>query len=235
MKIGLAAYEYRNHDIDFNLSQMERALQAAQGKAEIVCFGEAFLQGFDALCWEFETDQDVAITRNSPMMACICAMTVRYGVDLAFGYFELDGDCIYSAYAVVEKGEILHNYRRITKNWKEYTRTDRHYREGTEAVPFQYHGRSCTVALCGDLWICPERFSANDLLIWPIYVNFSLRDWVKEIPAYAKQALLACKNAVMINSITEAPPSHGNSFFFSEAAVKDSLGFDREGILYLAL
>ena len=49
MRIGLASYEVKNKDVAFNLSQMERAMEKAQGKVELLCFGEAFLQGFDAL------------------------------------------------------------------------------------------------------------------------------------------------------------------------------------------
>lgn len=49
MRIGLASYEVKNKDVAFNLSQMERAMEKARGKVELLCFGEAFLQGFDAL------------------------------------------------------------------------------------------------------------------------------------------------------------------------------------------
>lgn len=49
MKIGLASYKFINQDLSFNLSQIEKAMQAAQGSVDLLCFGETFLQGFDAL------------------------------------------------------------------------------------------------------------------------------------------------------------------------------------------
>ena len=45
MKIGLVSYRSENKNIPFNLMQIERALKEAQGQAELLCFGEAFLQG----------------------------------------------------------------------------------------------------------------------------------------------------------------------------------------------
>ena len=43
--------------IAFNISQIEKALSAAQGRVDLLCFGEAFLQGFDSLSWDYETDK----------------------------------------------------------------------------------------------------------------------------------------------------------------------------------
>ena len=55
----MASYRSENRNIAFNVSQIERALKDAQGKVDLLCFGEAFLQGFDSMCWKYETDQDV--------------------------------------------------------------------------------------------------------------------------------------------------------------------------------
>ena len=49
MKIGLASYRCENKNIEFNISRIERAMRKVQGKADLLCFGEAFLQGFDSL------------------------------------------------------------------------------------------------------------------------------------------------------------------------------------------
>ena len=45
LKIGLASYRFVNNDMRFNISQIEKGMKAAQGKADLLCFGEAFLQG----------------------------------------------------------------------------------------------------------------------------------------------------------------------------------------------
>ena len=231
MKIGLASYRFQNRNITFNLSQIEKALQESQGKVDLLCFGETFLQGFDSLCWEFQTDKDMAITQDSIVMQRICNLTVKYRTDLLFGYVEREGDSIYSSCAVIAQGKLIHNYRRISKNWKEYDRTDCHYCEGTAADAFLYHGRKIMIALCGDLWLFPERFQSNDLLIWPVYVNFDMEEWTTCEQEYADQALVACPKALMINSITDDPVSHGNAFYFHNGKIEQKLGYDREAVL----
>ena len=231
MKLGLASYRFRNGDIDFNLSQIEKALKECQGRADLLCFGETFLQGFDSLVWNYETDKNMAITQDSLQMRKLCDLTLRYGTDLLFGYIEKEGESLYSSCAVIEQGRLIHNYRRISQNWKEYNRTDNHYQEGTTTGEFRYHGHEIMIALCGDLWLFPERFQTKELLIWPVYVNFDLEEWKTCEQEYAQQALLACPKAVMINSITDDPVSHGNAFYFHNGNVENKLDYDTEKVL----
>ena len=160
-----------------------------------------------------------------------CNLTVQYQTDLLLWYIERENNSIYSSCAVLAEGQLIHNYRRISENWKEYNRTDNHYCEGTTTEEFLYHGRKIMIALCGDLWLYPQRFKTEDLLIWPIYVNFDREEWKTCEQEYAEQALKACKKTVMINSITEDPVSHGNSFYFLNGEIKDKLDYDTEDIL----
>lgn len=231
MKIGLASYEFINNNMEFNVLRIEKAMKAAQGKADILCFGETFLQGFDCLSWDYEKDKHIAAESDSAVIQRLCRMTEKYGVDLLFGYVEKFEDSIYSSCAVIEKGELIYNYRRISKGWKEYSITDEHYKEGTAAEGFQYHGHNIKIALCGDMWDFPERFKTDDLLIWSIYVNFSLDEWGKYETEYAEQAALASKRVLMVNSISEKPKAHGGSFYFLDGKIEEKLDFDREDIL----
>ncbi len=231
MKLGLAAYRFRNKDIAFNLAQIEKAMKENRDRADLLCFGETFLQGFDSLDWEYEKDKNMAITQDSSVMQKLCRLTVQYETDLLLGYVERDGESLYSSCVVMEQGKIIHNYRRISKNWKEYNKTDYHYCEGTTTDEFWYHGKKIMIALCGDLWLHPERFKTEDLLIWPVYVNFDLEEWNTCEQEYADQALLACRKTVMINSITEEPVSHGNAFYFYNGKVEQKLGYDKESVL----
>ncbi len=233
MKIGLAAYRFINNDIAFNMVQIEKAMKAAQGKAELLCFGEAFLQGFDALNWDYEHDREVAVTQDSDIIRSIRAMTVRYGVDLLFGYLEREGDYLYSACMVIENGKILHNYRRISKGWKEYSRTGAHYCEGIDTPDFLYKGRLFRIALCGDLWDYPERFKTEATLLWPVYVNFSLPEWQQYEQEYAQQAALAASQTLLINSITEDPEAIGGAFCYENGRITARLSYNTEGILYV--
>lgn len=231
MKIGLVSYEFINNDISFNISQIEKAMKSSQGKADFLCFGESFLQGFDSLNWNYEHDKQIAISNTSPIMQKLCSMTMQYGVDLLFGYIEKCGDSIYSSCAFIEKGKVTHNYRRISKGWKEYKISDEHYKEGSHAIEFLYQEQRLMIALCGDMWDFPEKFKTNGILIWPVYVNFTLEEWQAYEPEYAEQAVLAANHALMINSISKNPKSHGGAFVFASGKTVNKLPYDIEGIL----
>ncbi len=101
----------------------------------------------------------------------IKALTKEIGIDVLFGYNELDDDTLYSSCALIADGKIIHNYRRISRGWKEYSKTDEHYKEGSSVEVFDYKGKKCIIGLCGDLCDYPERFAlGEDLLLWPVYV-----------------------------------------------------------------
>lgn len=231
MKIGLASYEFRNNDVAFNISQMEKAMKSAQGKADLLCFGETFLQGFDALSWNYEADKDIAVSADSEVMKRLCGMTVRYGTDLLFGYIEKCGDVLYSSCALMEAGKLAYNYRRISKGWKEYSITDEHYAEGCDTCEILYRGQRVQIALCGDMWEYPERFQTEGILIWPVYVNFELDEWARYEGEYAAQSLLAARKTLMVNPLSQEPRSHGGAFCFADGEVQEKLSCDTEGIL----
>ena len=232
MRIGLVSYRCKNKDIPFNISQIERALKEAQGKVDLLCFGEAFLQGFDSLCWNYETDLHIAVDLHSETIQLLCSLTVQYDTALLTGYIEKDQNRIYSSCAVIEGGQVVHNYRRISKGWKEYTKTDSHYCEGSVTGEFDLHGQKIMIALCGDLWDYPKRFRTDHLLIWPVYVNYTLEDWNNGVlDDYARQALSAGKDVLMINPIDTDPVSHGGAFRFQNGTVTDRTPFDQESIL----
>ena len=233
MRIGLVSCRCENRNTAFNLRQIERAMQRAAGKADLLCFGEAFLQGFDALCWDYAADKTVALAPDSEAFALLRSWTVRYGVSLITGYIERDREELYSSCAVLSDGQILHNYRRISKGWKEFTKTDGHYCEGSDTRPFQLHGKRITLALCGDLWEAPDRFKTEQLLIWPVYVNYTPEEWAAgALDEYAAQAALAAKDVLMINPLDTCPVNHGGAFHFQGGRVIARLPFDQEGILF---
>ena len=231
MRIGLVSYRCENRNIEFNMGQIERAMKLSEGKADLLCFGEAFLQGFDSLCWDYETDRRTALELSSGTISRLREWTVRYGVSLMTGYIEKDGGKLYSSCAVLSKGEIVHNYRRISKGWKEYSITDDHYCEGTDTSPFRLDGKEIGLALCGDLWDFPDRFRTENLLIWPVYVNYTTEDWNSGVlEEYAAQAALAAKDVLMVNPLDNDPENHGGSFRFHDGQVVARLPFDKEDI-----
>ncbi len=226
MRIGLASYPFVNNDVGHNLAQMEAALRLAQGKVELLCFGETFLQGFDALSWNYADDKHIALSADSEPMRFAAQLTHNYGVGLLFGYIERQKDWLFSSCAVMDNGKLIHNYRRISRGWKDFRRTDDHYREGTETGTFWCRERQLTVALCGDLWDFPERFRYGCPLIWPVYVNFSLKEWEENEADYARQAQKAAEQTLMVNSISREPKSHGGAFYFVNGQLRQKLAYD---------
>ncbi len=231
MKVGLVSFRCKNKDIPYNLSQIERAMRQVQGKVDLICFGEAYLQGFDCLCWDYKTDKDIAVALSSEPIRQLCLLTKKYGVALITGYIEKDQDSLYSSCIVIEDGRILHNYRRVSKGWKKYWLTDEHYKEGDSIREFEFHGIKINLALCGDLWDFPEKFKTDHLLIWPVCVDFSPEEWEQdELDEYARQAALAANHVLMINPIDDSP-THGGSVYFCGGGVVKRLAYDKEDIL----
>lgn len=235
MKIGLASYRFINKDIAFNVSQIEKAMKSVQGKVELLCFGEAFLQGFDALSWNYEEDRQIAVSADSEIMQRLCKLTLQYKMGLLFGYIEKSGEDLYSSCAVMADGKVIHNYRRISRGWKEFSITDDHYKEGTDTSEFVFQGQSIMIALCGDMWDYPEKFKTDNLLIWPVYVNFKLEEWAQYEAEYAQQAYLAANQTLMINSISRNPDSCGGGFCFIEGRLAKRSAYNEEEVLIVSL
>lgn len=232
MRIGLVSYQCKNRDIAFNIKQIESAMERSVGKVDLLCFGEAFVQGFDALSWDYEKDKMIAIEQSSETVAQLQSLTVKYGISLITGYIEKEKERLYSSCIVISKGRIIYNYRRVSRGWKEYTKTDNHYCEGTEIRSFCLDGKEMEIALCGDLWDYPDRFRTEKLLIWPVYVDYTLDEWKSEgIDEYAAQAALVADKTLMINSIDGNPVNHGGAFYFRNGQVAAQIPFDREDIL----
>ena len=232
MRIGLVSYRCENRNTAFNMGQIELAMKRSAGKADLLCFGEAFLQGFDALCWDYDADRKIALELSSEEMDRLKRWTVQYGIALATGYIERDREKIYSSCAVISGGEIIHNYRRISKGWKEFSKTDGHYCEGDQTGSFRLHGKEMMIALCGDLWDFPDRFRTEHLLLWPVYVDYTVGEWNSgALDEYAAQSFLAANDVLMINPIDKEPVNHGGSFHFHHGKTAARIPFDREGIL----
>lgn len=233
MKIALASARLIDRDMPYNRKQIERyAREAKAAGAGLVCFGETFLQGFNCFDWDFEADRHMAVGTDSEIFRDICALSAELQTDILFGFAELAGEAIYSSAALVGEGRIKHLYRRISKGWKEYRRTDGHYREGDCTLSFVYGGRKFLIGLCGDLWDYPERFRAEeDVLLWPVYISYPPEEWEGGIrQEYAEQAAKCCGKVLMVNCMAEGD-AYGGAFFFRDGAVQAQLPVGREGLL----
>lgn len=237
MKIALVVAEIVDGNIEFNLSQMERfAKDSRRAGADLVCFGEAFLQGFNALSWQFDQDKNVAVATDSKIFSRIISLTKEIGIDILFGYNELDGEDIYSSCVLIENGGIIHNYRRISIGWKESSKTDGHYKEGNSVEVFDYKGKKCAIGLCGDLWDFPERFNlGEDVLFWPVYVSWTKEEWENGGKMeYAEQAKMCCPKTLYVNSICKED-AFGGAVFFVDGQIQRELAIYNEGILFVEI
>ena len=241
MRVSLAAAEILNGDVSHNLAAMERAARLAKKEgADLCCFGECVLQGFDCLTWNFSADGTTAVSTDSDVFRYILSVSREIGIDLLFGFIERDGEALYSSCALVRAGELLHLYRRISKGWKNFRRTDSHYREGSGPAVFEYRGFRCLIALCGDLWdetagVFPRD---ADLLFWPVYVCYTPEEWeTGEAESYAQKAAEICPRTLLVNSVCRAGKSAdafdawGGAAFFADGSVRASLPMGAEGIL----
>ena len=107
MILGLAAYKFINNDMEFNISKIEKAIQSSKN-IDMLCFGEAFLQGFDAFNWNYDNDKNIAISKDSNTMKRLEQMSKNYHIDIAFGYLEIDAEELYSSYAVIINGKLMY-------------------------------------------------------------------------------------------------------------------------------
>jgi len=241
MKISLAGARFRNGDISFNLQQIRRFMDRAKAQgAELVCFGEAFLQGFDAFSWTYEKDCRMAVSVQDELFAQLLALTQEFQTELLLGFLERDGERLYSSCALMGGGELVQLYRRVSVGWKEYTITDEHYCEGEAPTTFVYRGRKCAIALCGDLWdvTAPLFKQDQEVLFWPLYINYSAEEWhgaANEKKAYAEKAAEFGGDVLMINCVDEPgisdSPALGGCCWFRNGKVQAEWPLGGEGML----
>ena len=236
MRIALAAARFANGDAEYNLKQIERwARTAKREEAALVCFGEAFLQGFDALSWNYEADLARGLSVDSEMIQRIAALSREIGIDISFGFIERYGDDLYSSCALAANGSIAHVYRRITVGWKARACWGHpHYCEGDSVQAIDWRGKRLMFALCGDLWESPERFTGDaDALIWPVYIDYSPEEWTTARLEYADQAAKTGKRALMINSLDEN--AFGGCCDFESGSIRAELPMGEEGLLLVEI
>ena len=238
MKIALASESFINKDIEYNLFIIFEALRKYSKKVDLICFGEAFLQGFDSLSWNYEKDKKIAIKKNSIIIKRICEKAKEANCAVSFGYFEKDNEDLYCSYMFVgSNGEIINNYRRVSIGWKEYTKTDFHYKEGNCFESFLYKDKRFICALCGDLWYDENIKLINDIekdiVLWPLFVSYDLDKWKEELIDYNLQASKLQNPVLLINSISEN--SNGGCYYFNRGKIVKSLPMGKEGYLIIEL
>lgn len=133
-------------------------------------------------------------------------------------------------------GEIVNNFRRVSKGWKEYDITDEHYKEGDGFKTFTYMGKRIALAVCGDLWyeenieqINKEKF---DFLLYPVYVTYNTEMWrTKLVNEYAEQAKKIPRPVFLVNSICDADNTRGGCYAFLNGKTVCEVPMGQDGYL----
>lgn len=241
MRYALAAIGFINGDIAFNQAAIIQTLRKCRGNADMVIFGEAFLQGFYAINFDVKHDQNVAIPKESPYIEAIRSAAGECSVGVSFGFIEKERGVFYSSQMTIDRdGRILDLYRRISPGWKEPF-AGAVYREGKNPHEFIFMGKRIVVALCGDLWfddiLKDLKNRKPDMIWWPAYTDFTGGEWnQREKYAYAKRANETGKPVFYINSFCidkaeEEQTAKGGAAFFMEGRIQKELPSGSEGIL----
>ena len=212
MKIALASQPTLDDSIALNVNRIEKALASLRKKVDLVAFGESYLQGFNSLKWNFERDRTVAVSVDSQPIKMLRYMFIG------------------------KNGEIVNNFRRVSKGWKEYDITDEHYKEGDGFKTFTYMGKRIALAVCGDLWyeenieqINKEKF---DFLLYPVYVTYNTEMWrTKLVSEYAEQAKKIPRPVFLVNSICDADNTRGGCYAFLNGKTVCEVPMGQDGYL----
>jgi len=240
MNIGLASVRFINNDIDFNLKNCIRFTQKAKERnADLVIFGETYLQGFESLVWKPEIDLAVGIKRQSKTMDTLRNCCKEENIAVGIGYIELEENKLYSSYLVIDKnGNDIANYRRISSGWRIENADIKTYKEGTEFSIFEFMGCKMTVGLCGDFWrdeiikIFPK--DNIDIVLWAVFVSWDNKKMGKaEFNAYIEQSKKISRNIFYVNSICEGKNylAYGGAFAIINNELKALLDQGKEDIL----
>ena len=246
MKIALAALGFINGNIERNTNVVLRTLEKLKDEADLVIFGETFLQGFDGLAWEYEKDLSNALSLKDSRIRQIQSKVQETRVAISLGLFELYEGKLYDSQIAIDKdGKIIHVYRRISASWKEEFVKDPRYAEGDHFSAFALMGKTFLVALCGDLWyediLEKAKQEESDYVIWPVYLDYNADRWNNEEKfAYRDQAALLSRPTFLVNCycIDKEDISYyskGGACYFDHGEIIKEIPSGDEGILLFDL
>ena len=240
MKCALAAVGFINENITYNKNVITDTMIKYAGKADIILFGEAFLQGFYGAKFDPEQDETIAIAKDDSVIKEICSVAKQHSIAVSFGFIEKEEDIFYSSQITIDaEGKVLDLYRRVSPGWKENFAGER-YCEGKEFHTFDFMGKKTTVGLCGDLWFDENMEAINalepEMVFWPVYTDFNYVEWNTAVKLeYAEQAgKLPCK-VLYVNSVCldkeEEEIARGGAVLFENGCIVKEVPSGEENVL----
>ena len=239
MKILLAGLGFKNHQTNYNLNVIIDTICKYKRNVDLILFGEAFLQGFDSLSFRFDEDKRIAITQNDEIIKLIKEKCKENNVGVSFGYYELDGDTIYSSQMTISKeGMFINNYHRVSPGWKE-NYAGSNYKEGKEFSSFSYLGKTICIGLCGDLWYVDNLKKIQDLnadiVLWPVYCDYDADEWNEEFKYDYREEVKDLGNVLLVNSYcldeNKQELAKGGCCYFKDGSIKEEIKAGIEGVL----
>lgn len=241
MKCALAAVGFINENTESNKNTIIETMIKCASKADVVIFGEAFLQGFYALSFDEKHDSDMAVTKNSQVIADICSAARNYAIAVSFGFIEREKDCFYSSQLTIDKdGTIIDLYRRVSPGWKEQFAGEK-YCEGKCFSTFVFEKKKVTIALCGDLWDDENVRKINsinpDVIWWPVYTDYNFNEWNSSAKyEYAEQtgktsAPVLYVNSLCIDKADEEEVAKGGAVLFNKGSIVCEIPSGKENVL----
>lgn len=240
MKCILDALGFINENIEYNKNVIINTLTQHSGTADMVIFGEAFLQGFYAMNFDVTHDEKLAITTDHIMINEIRDSAKQYGIGVSFGLIEKDGGCFYSSQITIDNtGSMIDFYRRGSPGWKEQMANEK-YREGKGFHALHFMNQRVVIGLCGDLWfdehINQIKRLKPDVIVWPVYTDYPCDQWNTSVKyEYAFQANKFCKKVLYVNSgclDQEGQEfARGGAAFFENGRIRQEIPAGREALL----
>lgn len=240
MRCALAALGFVNGDTERNLQTVLAAMRAYAGQADVVLFGESFLQGFYAADFDPAHDVHMALAADSSAVRRIREAAQTLGVAVSFGFIERADDVFYSSQLTISAtGDIADHYRRVSPGWK-LPHAGAAYREGAGFHAFKLCGKRIVVGLCGDLWYDEHIEAINrlkpDVVLWPVYTDYSPDEWNAEgRREYAEQAGRIRADVLYVNSFCldrdGVEIARGGAAHFRGGRIVKDLPSGAEGVL----
>lgn len=244
MRCALAAVGFINENTEFNYNKIVSLMKEYKDRADLIIFGEAFLQGFYAVTFEYHHDISIAISAEDEMIKQIANTAIKNKIAVSFGFIEKNGNDIYSSQITIDKnGQIIDLYRRVSEGWKEKT-AGVEYKEGSGFHTFSFMGERISTGLCGDLWFDENvRKIAGlklSLILWPVYTDFNYRVWNEtEKFEYAKQAAQFNCSTVLVNSYCldkeEEQIARGGACYFKDGKIMSEVPAGQEAVLVIEI
>lgn len=244
MRCALASKGFINEDVRYNKNVIIETLIECSAKADIVIFGEAFLQGFYGATFHVEHDAQIAVSQNDLIMKEICSVAQRYATAVSFGFIEKTEAGFYSSQITIDgDGTVIDLYRRVSPGWKESFADDR-YCEGDGFHTFSFMGKRIAVGLCGDLWYDDKVDELKqldpDVVFWPVYTDYNFNEWNTSIKyEYASRAGELCKKVLYVNSFCRDKEgddfAKGGAALFENGLVCREVPSGKEAVLFVEL